>query len=92
MIYYLAENENWIIALLTTCFQGVPGLEKFPTFAEGDDPVLGDDFDVWLVKGVLDGVSRIILTQVGDRPEKVMDRSLIDEMGEPKAPSLKPAS
>jgi diphosphomevalonate decarboxylase len=92
VIYYLAENENWIIALLTTCFQGVPGLEKFPTFAEGDVPVLGDDFDVWLVKGVLDGVSRIILTQVGEGPEKVMDRSLIDERGEPKAPSLKAAS
>jgi diphosphomevalonate decarboxylase len=92
VIYYLEENENWIIALLTTCFEGVPGLEKFPTFAEGEDPVLGEDFDVWLIKGVLDGVSRIILTQVGEGPEKVMDRSLIDEMGEPKAPTMKVAS
>lgn len=92
VIYYLEENENWIIALLTTCFEGVPGLEKFPTFAEGEDPVLGEEFDVWLIKGVLDGVSRIILTQVGEGPEKVMDRSLIDEMGEPKAPTFKAAS
>jgi diphosphomevalonate decarboxylase len=92
VIYYLEENERWIIALLTTCFEGVPGLEKFPKFEEGEDPVLGEEFDVWLVKGVLDGVSRIILTQVGEGPEKVGDRSLIDEMGEPTVPTMKAAS
>jgi len=50
---------------------------------EVEDPVLADDFDVELIKSVLDGVSRIILTSVGEGPEKVTDKSLIDADGMP---------
>jgi diphosphomevalonate decarboxylase len=87
VIYYLEENERWILALLTTCFEGVPGLEGVQagkTEKEGRQDVLLEDFDVWLVKGVVNGVSRIILTSVGEGPEKVDEtRSLIDAKGEP---------
>jgi len=116
VIYYLEEHEAWIIALLKTCFEGVPGLEKAPMKKEkkhatvtvkdtGDSGsqvkgmlrdangfptpvqqhVLPDDFDVWLIKGVLDGVSRIIWTGIGEGPEKVTEKSLVDEQtGMPK--------
>jgi diphosphomevalonate decarboxylase len=83
VIYYLEENEGWIMALLKTCFEGVPGLESVKV-DEKQGPVLGDEFNVWLIKGVLDGVSRIILTGVGEGPERVGDKSLIDETGMPK--------
>jgi diphosphomevalonate decarboxylase len=82
VIYYLEENERWVLALLKTCFDGVSGLEGI----EAEDPrkALAEELDVWLVKGVLNGVSRIILTQVGGGPEKVEGKSLINEVGEPK--------
>jgi hypothetical protein len=87
VIYYLEENERWIMTLLTTCFEGVPGLEGVQvakTEKVGGQDVLLEDFDVWLVKGVVNGVSRIILTSVGEGPEKVDEtRSLIDAKGEP---------
>jgi diphosphomevalonate decarboxylase len=78
VIYYLEENEKWISALLKTCFEGVPGTEGVKS--EG----LGEEFDVWLVKGVVGGVSRVILTGVGEGPEKVEGKSLIDELGNPR--------
>ena len=84
VIYYLAENERWIMALLTSCFEGVPGLEGVATKDKEEKNVLLENFDVWLLKGVIDGVSRIILTSIGEGPEKVDDkRSLIDAKGEP---------
>ena len=79
VIYYLEENKKWIMALLKTCFEGVPGLEGVDQNAPG----LDEEFDIWLVKAVLDGVSRIILTQVGEGPEKVEGKSLINSEGEP---------
>jgi diphosphomevalonate decarboxylase len=84
VIYYLKENEHWVMALLKTCFEGVHGLESIAVSERDYRLILGEDFDVWLVKAVLDGVSRIILTQVGGGPEKVTDRSLIDEKGWPR--------
>ena len=85
VIYYLEENERWIMALLTHCFEGVPGLEGIAAAKDKNEQnVLMEDLDVWLVKGVTDGVSRIILTSIGEGPEKVDDkRSLIDAKGEP---------
>jgi diphosphomevalonate decarboxylase len=80
VIYYLKENENYVMGLLKTCFEGVHGLENVSV----SNNVLGEDFDVYLVKAVLGGVSRIILTQVGGGPEEVTERSLIDEKGLPK--------
>ena len=84
VIYYLKENENWVMALLKTCFEGVHGLESISPSGQDYRSILGEGFDVWLIKAVLDGVSRIILTQVGGGPEKVTERSLIDEKGLPK--------
>ena len=83
VIYYLEENKQWIMALLKTCFEGVPGLEG----VDDSTPGLDEDFDIWLVKAVLDGVSRIILTQVGEGPEKIEGKSLINSEGEPKLTS-----
>jgi diphosphomevalonate decarboxylase len=80
VIYYLKENEEYVMGLLKTCFEGVQGIENVST----SNDVLGEDFDVYLVKAVLGGVSRIILTEVGGGPEKVTERSLIDEKGLPK--------
>ena len=65
--------------MLKTCFEGVPGLEG----VDHNTPGLDQQFDIWLVKAVLDGVSRIILTQVGEGPEKVEGKSLINSEGEP---------
>ena len=85
VIYYLEENEPWIMALLTTCFEGVPGLERVKVAKEKEEPnVLLQAIDVLLIKAVGDGVSRIILTSVGEGPEKVDNKSsLIDARGEP---------
>lgn len=83
VIYYLAENKEWIMALLKTCFEGVPGLEGVQSTKR-----LEDELDVWLVKGVVGGVSRVILTGVGEGPEKVEDKSLIDEVGNPRNVAL----
>ena len=82
VIYYLEENKEWVMALLKTCFEGVPGLEDVQGKA------LGEDFDIWLVKSVLGGVSRVILTAVGEGPEKVEGKSLVDEFGNPKTVAL----
>jgi diphosphomevalonate decarboxylase len=82
VIYYLEENEKWIFALLKTCFDGVPGTEGVKS--EG----LGEEFNDWLVKGVVGGVSRVILTGVGEGPEKVEGKSLIDEHGNPRNVAL----
>jgi diphosphomevalonate decarboxylase len=86
VIYYLEENERWIMALLKTCFEGVEGLEgvELPE-TEDVKTILGEDFDIWVVKAVMDGVRRIILTQVGEGPEKIEGKSLINEKGEPKS-------
>jgi diphosphomevalonate decarboxylase len=84
VIYYLKENENWVMAMLKTCFEGVHGLDSIAPSEQNYRSILGADFDVWLIKAVLDGVSRIILTQVGGGPEKVTERSLIDEKGLPR--------
>jgi len=81
VIYYVEENERWIMALLKTCFEGVSGLEKIQE-ASG---VLDDEFNRKLVDPVLGGVSRVILTRVGGGPERVSDRSLIDETGMPSS-------
>jgi diphosphomevalonate decarboxylase len=79
VVYYLEENKKWIMALLKTCFKGVPGLEA----VDHNTPGLDEELDIWLVKAVLDGVSRIILTQVGEGPEKVEGKSLINSEGKP---------
>lgn len=80
VIYYLAENEKWIMALLKTCLENCSGLEK----VQGDPLILGEELNATLVTAVKDGVSRVILTQVGGGPEKVTDRTLVDENGMPK--------
>lgn len=80
VIYYLAENEKWIMALLKACLENVSGLEK----VQGEPLILGEELNTTLVTAVKDGVSRVILTQVGGGPEKVTDRSLVDEKGMPK--------
>jgi diphosphomevalonate decarboxylase len=82
VIYYLEENSEWIMAMLKTCFAGVPGLEGVQSKG------LGEEFDVWLIKAVQGGVSRVILTRVGEGPEKVEHKSLIDEFGNPKNVTL----
>lgn len=85
VIYYLEENEMWVLTLLKTCFEDTPGVPDttLPEATKGTS-ILGKDFDLRLVKAVLGGVSRVILTQVGDGPEKVEGRSLINEKGGPK--------
>lgn len=47
---------------------------------EKQGPVLGDGFNISLIKGVLDEVSRIILTGVGEGLERVEDKSLIEKV------------
>jgi diphosphomevalonate decarboxylase len=85
VIYYLEENEPWILGLLKTCFDGILGVPEATTpEVTKATSILGKDFDISLVKAVSGGVSRVILTQVGDGPEKVEGRSLIDENGMPK--------
>ena len=81
VIYYLQENEHLVMALLKTCFEGVPGLEN----VNGDSQVLGEEFNDLLVQAVKGGVSRVILTQLGSGPEKVTNKSLIDETGMPRS-------
>lgn len=71
----------WVLTLLKTCFEDTPGV---PDTTLPEASILGKDFDLRLVKAVLGGVSRVILTQVGDGPEKVEGRSLINEKGGPK--------
>jgi diphosphomevalonate decarboxylase len=85
VIYYLEENEWWVMGLLKRCFEGVPGLEGVGESKKVTEAttILAEEVDVLLIKGVLDGVSRIILTQVGEGPEKVEGKSLINERGEP---------
>jgi diphosphomevalonate decarboxylase len=81
VIYYLKENEPWIMSMLITCFKGVTGLEGITSEIEFD---FGAVCDPLLVQAVADGVSRVILTSIGEGPEKVDSHSLINEFGLPK--------
>jgi len=87
VIYYLPENEAWIVSLLNNCFEGIHGTEELPELDPAkSDSVLHPDFNLRLVKAVAGGVSRIILTEVGSGPQKVdaPECSLIDDWGQPR--------
>ncbi|ORY08898.1 diphosphomevalonate decarboxylase [Clohesyomyces aquaticus] len=85
VIYYLEENEKAVVGVFKAMIGGKDGWkgargEKVEGNKEGLEAVAKDaGVAVDLLK---EGVSRIILTGVGEGPEKT-DDSLIDEKGEP---------
>ena len=86
VIYYLPENEAWIISLLRNCFEEAVGIDHLPELnpAKGES-ILHPGFNMRFAEAVAGKVSRIILTEVGPGPQKLgTEDSLIDEMGEPK--------
>jgi diphosphomevalonate decarboxylase len=80
VIYYLAENEEKVAGLFKTVLASIDGWQVARGVAvKAADAAILEEPVVELLKR---GVSRIILTGVGEGPQKV-DKHLVDEKGQP---------
>ena len=81
VIYYLDENKDAVAGLFKTVLHGVSGWEGDRgakiTALEGSLPL-----DERVTSLLRDGVSRVILSGVGEGPVRLEDDHLIDEQGQ----------
>jgi len=79
VVYYLEKEWSYLGAKLGLCLRGKEGWEEIGTATEGRG--LGEQY-VQVEEALRKGVSRVILTSVGDGPISVQEH-LIDEQGKP---------
>ncbi|ODV66372.1 Diphosphomevalonate decarboxylase [Hyphopichia burtonii NRRL Y-1933] len=77
VVYYEEENESKVLGLLYKFFNKVTGWDKI------DSSKLITDTDIVTDPEIYKGVSRIILTKVGDGPQDT-EESLVNDQGLPK--------
>ena len=77
VVYYEVENEAVVLGALQGGLKGVEGWKDI-------EAKVPEGFETSLLEGLAQGVSRVILTGVGEGPVKVAE-SLINEKGLPKA-------
>lgn len=76
VIYYLLKDEALVLGVLKG------GVEKVPGFAvTGTDPIPAE-FDQSLLEPLKEGITRVILTGVGEGPAPI-EKSLVTADGEP---------
>jgi diphosphomevalonate decarboxylase len=78
VIYYLEENESLVLGPLRYALSDLEGWTNRPDVQE----FMSDDFDKRWPAALTGGIERIILTSVGDGPQKSTAR-LIDKNGHP---------
>jgi diphosphomevalonate decarboxylase len=83
VIYYLAENEAKVAGVFKSILANVDGWhgERGSAIATASS----DHVDASVAKTIQEGISRVILTGVGEGPQKV-ERHLVTELGEVAKP------
>jgi diphosphomevalonate decarboxylase len=80
VVYYLQENEGLVAGAFKSILRSVDGWEG--SRGKGIQATSSDFIDEAVASILKDGVSKVILTGVGEGPQKI-ETHLIDENGEP---------
>jgi diphosphomevalonate decarboxylase len=79
VIYYLAENEAQVAGVFKTILSNVDGWKG--ERGSAISAASSNHVDASVAKAIQEGISRVILTGVGEGPQQV-ERHLVDEIGE----------